>query len=138
MTRAGVSPRPGTQLKDTGGIRIVLAVFAPPAPGARRAIGFAVKIREPYGMQLRAKMPASGNPGSPCRRQEPIPGPGPASAARYGREQLRCYGSSSNASAWRGRTTVKWRRLSVAILTAPCRSARAMTDASVPPSRKSA
>jgi hypothetical protein len=47
-------------------------------------------------------------------------------------------GSRSNAAAWRGRTTVKWRRLRVAIRVVPRRSASVITDASVPPSRRSA
>jgi hypothetical protein len=45
-------------------------------------------------------------------------------------------GSSVNAAAWLGRTTVKSRWLRVAIRVAPCRSAKVMTEASVPPSRR--
>src|SRR5215207_8218740 len=47
-------------------------------------------------------------------------------------------GRSVNASTWAGRTTVKCRLSKVAMRWIPRRSAMAMTDASVPPRRRSA
>jgi len=47
------------------------------------------------------------------------------------------YGKSVKASTWRGRTTVKSRWFNVAIRATPRRSPRAMSEASVPPRRKS-
>src|SRR5947209_19307848 len=48
------------------------------------------------------------------------------------------YGSSSNAAQCAGLTAAKWRRSSVTRTRASIRSASATTDASVPPSGKSA
>jgi hypothetical protein len=66
MTKTGVPLRSGIQIKETGGIGIVLAGFAQPALGARRAIGFTVRIRDPcsYGRRcqhLAIRMTPVGN-----------------------------------------------------------------------------
>jgi hypothetical protein len=69
LTQAGVRPRPGIQIEDIGGIRIVLAGVPLLALGT--AIGDWFRRQDddpPSGMRLWTKMPGPANPGCPCRR----------------------------------------------------------------------
>ena len=80
-------------------------------------------------------------------RARAMPGPDPSRGSRWGccsgtriatgNSEGGGQGSSVNAAAWFGRTTLKWRRSTVAMSVTPSRSAVATTDASTVPSGRS-
>ena len=90
-------------------------------------------------VQVHPGPPSSDTQGYPLAPRLALPLVGPYGfpawgvAERVGYEAAIVRGSGSSASAWRGRTTVKCRRSKVATRIAPCRWAKAITVASVPP-----
>jgi hypothetical protein len=55
--------RPGPQIQDTGGVRIVLTGFAPLAFGAATGDRFTVRMRDPTRHAAVHEVPGPGNPG---------------------------------------------------------------------------